>query len=155
MLRATVKYRAEKTHIRELRGHRQSTKHKGARDCVASPRAFAGLSQPSPLQEGSLRTRMEPEAHAPRWERALSHWHKERCRQRRQHLCPSRSHPRVFRETDWCGHQPGVSGHPSHRAFHFPRDEPHVCGFYVSFTDSLFASQKYGLFSSNTKGKFF
>lgn len=52
MLHATVKYRAEKTHIKELRGHRQNTKHKVARDCVASQRALAGLSQPYPLQEG-------------------------------------------------------------------------------------------------------
>lgn len=45
MLHATVKDRAEKIQVRELKCHRQNTEHKGDRDRIVTRKAVARVSQ--------------------------------------------------------------------------------------------------------------
>lgn len=52
MLHATVKYRAQKIQVRELKCHRQNSEHKVYRDCIVLWRAFAWMSQSTTLHEG-------------------------------------------------------------------------------------------------------
>lgn len=163
MLHATVKYREEKTHIRELRCHRQNTKHKVAGDCIASQRGFAELSQPAPLQEGSVRTQMAAESRAQRWKRASSHWYRERCltgdTRTCAHLAVILRYLGRLSSADTSQELVILQWHPIPLGISFFQCWTTcvcvcMCVFYVSFTNSLFASQKYGLFSFDTKRKF-